>query len=73
MFDPTVRLTKSDHTMTPMSLFLNIGRCAGLTLVYSMLHNIENVVLILRFCWKKATSLKQNIKQIHCKFINSSK
>ena len=59
MFDSTVRMTRSDPTMTPMTLFSNIGGCVGLTLGYSILHMIENVDLILRFCWKKATSLKQ--------------
>ena len=73
MFDPTVRLTRSDPTMTPMTLFSNIGGCVGLILGYSILHMIENVVLFLRFCWKKAKTLKQSKKQIQCKFINSSK
>ena len=59
MFDSTVRITRSDPTMTPMTLFSNIGGCVGLTSGYSILHLIENVDLFLRFCWKQATSLKQ--------------
>ena len=59
MFDPTVRVTRSDPTMTPMTLFSNIGGCLGLTLGYSILHIIENLDIFLQFCWKKAGSFVQ--------------
>ena len=37
IFDPTIHVTKSEPTMSPMSLFSNIGGCIGLTLGYSIL------------------------------------
>ena len=49
IFDPTVRIIRSDPTMSPMTLFSNIGGCVGLTLGYSILQMVEKVELFLQY------------------------
>ena len=53
MFDPIVRVTRSNPTMDIMTLFSNIGGCLGLTLGYSILQLVEKMDILLQFGWKK--------------------
>ena len=53
LFDPTVRVTRSNPTMTIMTLFSNIGGVVGLTLGYSILQIVQNLDTFLQFCWEK--------------------
>ena len=60
IFDPTVRIIRSDPTMSPMTLFSNIGGCLGLTLGYSILQMVEKVEIFLQY-WLKAVMIKIRI------------
>ena len=53
LFDPTVRVTRSNPTMTIMTLFSNLGGVVGLTLGYSILQVVQNVDTFIQFCWEK--------------------
>ena len=53
LFDPTVRVTRSNPTMTIMTLFSNIGGVVGLTLGYSILQIVQNLDTFIQFCWEK--------------------
>ena len=63
LFDPTVRVTRSDPTMTPMTLFSNIGGCVGLTLGFSILQMAEQLQLRLYNFWNKAVQM-MTVKQV---------
>ena len=58
IFDPNVRITKSNLTITPMTLFSNIGGCVGLTLGFSLLQILEKLGAICNFFKKKLTNAK---------------
>ena len=53
LFDPTVRVTRSNPTMTIMTLFSKIGGVVGLTLGYSILQIVQNLDTFIQFCWEK--------------------
>ena len=61
IFDPTVHVTRSDPTMTAMTLFSNIGGCVGLTLGFSILQMVEQLMILLQNVWKKASLMAVQI------------
>ena len=52
LFDPTVRVTRSNPTMTTMTLFSNIGGVVGLTLGYSILQIVQHLDSFIQLSWE---------------------
>ena len=64
LFDPTVRVTRSNPTMTIMTLFSNIGGVVGLTLGYSILQIVQNLDTFVHFCWEKVKQKAAYLKTV---------
>ena len=60
MIDPIIRVTRSNPTLEPMTLFSNIGGCLGLTLGYSLLQLVEKMDILFLLGWKK---IKQKVAE----------
>jgi hypothetical protein len=64
LFDPTVRVTRSNPTMTIMTLFSNIGGIVGLTLGYSILQVVQNLDICILLCWEKVKQKAAQWKKV---------